>query len=192
MTPIKSFFQFLGKRIFRISEAFISYFSDYFQYYFTAQFKIFLEIELFSVICSYLTDVSLTQKKKKTLKCSLFIALYHCYITFHKCECLSWNLLNLKQCNGICFKDSLPLKKRLPGIYLFRFLTYFRQQAMVFSSQDKAIIKNDYEGNGWTASPLCVELESENGYWVLFNVFWSDLRKMGSWKEELVLVDRLL
>ena len=94
----------------------------------------------------------------------LFIALYYCYIAFHKFEFLSWNLLNLKQCNGICFKDSLPLKKRLPGIYLFRFLTYFRQQAMVFSSQDKAIIKYDHEGNGWTAYRLCNWLESEIGY----------------------------
>ena len=33
---------------------------------------------------------------KKKLMCSLFIALYHRYITFHNSEFLSWNLLNLK------------------------------------------------------------------------------------------------
>ena len=47
-------------------------------------------------------------------------------------------------------KILLHLKKRLPGTYPYRFLTYFRQQAMVFSSKDKAMIKNDYEEKGWT------------------------------------------
>ena len=79
---------------------------------------------------------------------SLFIALYHCYIAFYNSEFPSWNLLNLKQCNGICFEDSLALKKRLPETYPYRFLTYFRQQAMVFSSEDKAIIKIDYDKKG--------------------------------------------
>ena len=83
---------------------------------------------------------------KKKLMCSLFIALCHCYIVFHNSEFLSWNLLNLKQRNGICFEDSLAFKKkRLPGTYPFRFLTYFRQQAMVFSNEEKATSKNDFE-----------------------------------------------
>ena len=96
---------------------------------------------------------------------SLFIALYHCYIAFYNSEFSSWNILNLKQCNGICFEDSLAHKKRLPGTYLYRFLTYFRQQAMVFSSEDKTIIKNDYEEKGWTAYRVCKEHESKK--WVL-------------------------
>ena len=105
---------------------------------------------------------------KKRLLCSLFIALYHCYIAFYNSKFPSWNLLNLKQCNGICFEDSLALKKRLPGTYPYRFLTYFRQQAMVFSSEDKAIIKNDYEEKGWTAYRICKEDESKK--WVLSSV----------------------
>ena len=99
---------------------------------------------------------------------SLFIALYHCYIAFYNSEFSSWNLLNLKQCNGICFEDSLALKKRLPGTYPYRFLTYFRQQAMVFSSEDKAIIKNDYEEKGWTVFRIFKEHESKK--WVLSSV----------------------
>ena len=86
---------------------------------------------------------------------SLFIALYHCYIDFYNSEFSSWNLSNLKQCNGNCFEDSIALKKRLPGTYHYRFLTYFGQRAMVFSSENKTIIKNDYEENGWTAYRIC-------------------------------------
>ena len=52
------------------------------------------------------------------------------------------------------FEDSIALKKRLPGAYPFRFLTYFRQHAMVFSSEVKAIIKNDYEGKDRTPDGL--------------------------------------
>ena len=96
---------------------------------------------------------------------SIFIALYHCYIAFYHSKFPFWNLLNLKQCNGICFEDSLALKKWLPGTYPYRFLTYFRQQAMVFSSEDKTIIKNDYEEKGWTAYRVCKEHESKK--WVL-------------------------
>ena len=88
---------------------------------------------------------------------SLFIALYHCYIAFYNSEFPSWNLLNLKQCNGICFEDSLALKKRLPGTYPYRFLTYFRQQAMVFPSEDKAVrtaypIRKAHESKKWVLS----------------------------------------
>ena len=93
--------------------------------------------------------------------CSLFIALCHCHIVFHNSEFLSWNLLNLKQCNGICFEDSLAFKKRLPGTYPFRFLTYFRQQAMVFSNEEKATSKNDFEKKDWTAYRICKEHESK-------------------------------
>ena len=96
---------------------------------------------------------------------SLFIALYHCYNAFYNSEFPSWNLLNLKQCNGICFEDSLALKKRLPETYSYRFLKYFRQQAMVFSSEDKAIIKIDYDKKGWTAYPICKAHKSKK--WVL-------------------------
>ena len=99
---------------------------------------------------------------------SLFIALYHCYIAFYNSEFSSWNILNLKQCNGICFEDSLAHKKRLPGTYLYRFLTYFRQQAMVFSSEGKAIIKNNYEEKGWTAYRIYKEQKSKK--WVLSSV----------------------
>ena len=66
---------------------------------------------------------------------SLLKALYHCYIAFYNSEFPSWNLLNLKKCNGICFEDSVALKKQLPGTYSYRFLKYCRQQAMVFSSE---------------------------------------------------------
>ena len=101
--------------------------------------------------------------------CSLFIALCHCYIVFHNSEFLSWNLLNLKQCNGVCFEDSLAFKKkRLPGTYPFRFLTYFRQQAMVFSNEEKATSKNDFEKKGWTAYRICKEHESKK--WLLSSV----------------------
>ena len=94
---------------------------------------------------------------KKKLMRSLFIALYHCYIAFYNSEFPSWNLLNLKQCNGICFEDSLALKKRLPGTYPYRFLTYFRQQAMVFPSEDKAVrtaypIRKAHESKKWVLS----------------------------------------
>ena len=42
------------------------------------------------------------------------------------------------------------LSWRLPGTYPFSFLTYLRQQAMVFSSKDKAIIENDMKKKaGW-------------------------------------------
>ena len=100
-------------------------------------------------------------KMKKRLMRSLFIALFPLYIVFHNTEFPSWNLLNLKRCNGICFEDSLALKKRLLRTYSFRFLTYFRQQAMVLSSEDKAIVKNDYEEKGWTAYQICQEHESK-------------------------------
>ena len=36
---------------------------------------------------------------------------------------------------------------------------------MVFSSEDKTIIKNDYEEKGWTAYRVCKEHESKK--WVL-------------------------
>ena len=65
-------------------------------------------------------------------------------------------------------KILLHLKKRLPGTYPYRFLTYFRQQAMVFSSKDKAIIKNDYEEKSWTVYRRCKEHESKK--WVLSSV----------------------
>ena len=39
------------------------------------------------------------------------------------------------------FEDLFALKKRLTGTYLFWFLTYFRQHAMVLSSEDKAPLK---------------------------------------------------
>ena len=65
-------------------------------------------------------------------------------------------------------KILLHLKKRLPGTYPYRFLTYFRQQAMVFSSKDKAIIKNDYEEKSWTVYRICKEHESKK--WVLSSV----------------------
>ena len=85
----------------------------------------------------------------KKSKCTLFFtALYYCYIAFYNSEFPSWNLLNLKQCNGMCLEDYLTDKKLLPGTYPFRLLTYFRQQAMVFSSERKAIIKKDYEEKG--------------------------------------------
>ena len=66
------------------------------------------------------------------------------------------------------FEDSLALKKRLPGTYPFCFLTYFRQQAMVFSSEDKAIIKNNYEEKGWKAYRICKEHKSKE--WVLSSI----------------------
>ena len=65
-------------------------------------------------------------------------------------------------------KILLHLRKRLPGTYPYRFLTYFRQQAMVFSSKDKAIIKNDYEEKSWTVYRICKEHESKK--WVLSSV----------------------
>ena len=65
------------------------------------------------------------------------------------------------------FEDSLAFKKRLRGIYLFRFLTYFRQHTMAFSSEGKAIIKTDYEEKGWTAYRICKELKSKE--WVEFS-----------------------
>ena len=90
------------------------------------------------------------------------------------------------------FEDSLWLKKQLPGTYPFRFLTHCRQHAMVFWNEDKANIKNGYEEKAWTACRICKEHKSKEWFmfWfmVLFNVLWRDLRKMGSWKEELVLV----
>ena len=98
----------------------------------------------------------------------LFIALYHCYIDFYNSEHSSWNLLNFKQCNGNCFEGSIALKKRIPRTYPYRFLTSFRQQAMVFSSEDKAIIKNDYEEKGWTAYRIRKQHESKK--WVLCSV----------------------
>ena len=49
----------------------------------------------------------------------------------------------------------------------------------IFSSEDKAI-------------EYVKSMNQKIRYWVLFNVFWSDLRKMGPWKEELVLVDQFL
>ena len=64
------------------------------------------------------------------------------------------------------FEYSLAFKKRLRGIYLFRFSTYFRQHAMVFTSDSKAIIKNDYKGKGWTAYRIYKELKSKE--WVEF------------------------
>ena len=60
---------------------------------------------------------------------------------------------------------------------------YFRQQAMVFSSEDKGTIKNDYEKKGWTAYRISKEHELKK--WVLSSV-------QRPWKEELVRVDRLL
>ena len=66
------------------------------------------------------------------------------------------------------FEDSLALKKRLPGTYPFRFLTYFRQHAMVFSSEDKTIIKNDYEEKSRTTYRICKEHKSKE--WVLSSV----------------------
>ena len=55
------------------------------------------------------------------------------------------------------FEDSLALKKWLPGTYSFCCLTYFRQHAMMFSSEDKNIIKNDYEEKGLTTYRICKE-----------------------------------
>ena len=112
---------------------------------------------------------------------SLFIALYHCYIAFYNSEFPSWKLLNLKQCNGICFEDSLALKKWLPGTYPYRFLMYFRQQAMVFSSEDKGTIKNDYEKKGWTAYRISKEHELKK--WVLSSVQrpWKWVHEKKNW-----------
>ena len=127
---------------------------------------------------------------------SLFIALYHCYIAFYNSEFPSWKLLNLKQCNGICFEDSLALKKWLPGTYPYRFLMYFRQQAMVFSSEDKGTIKNDYEKKGWTAYRISKEHELKK--WVLssvqrllkrFNEDGSMKRRTGSGRPVTVTTD---
>ena len=55
------------------------------------------------------------------------------------------------------FEDSLALKKRLPGTFLICFLRYFRQYAVVFSSKDKATIRNDYEEKSLTAHQICKE-----------------------------------
>ena len=66
------------------------------------------------------------------------------------------------------FEDSLAFKKRLPGPYLFCFLTYTRQHAMVFSNEDKTIIKNCYKEKGWTAYRICKEHKSKE--WVLSSV----------------------
>ena len=101
---------------------------------------------------------------KKKLMRSLFIALYHCYIAFYISIILefpSCDLLNLKKCNVICFEGSLALKKRLPGTYPFFFLMYFRQEAMVFSSEEKAVIKSNYEEKGWTTYGICKEHKSK-------------------------------
>ena len=101
---------------------------------------------------------------KKKLMRSLFIALYHCYIAFYISIILefpSWDFLNLKKCNVICFEGSLTLKKRLPGTYPFFFLMYFRQEAMVFSSEEKAVIKSNYEEKGWTTYGICKEHKSK-------------------------------
>lgn len=77
------------------------------------------------------------------------------------------------------FEDSLAIKKRLPGTYSFCFLTYFRLHAMVFSSEDKAIIKNDYEEESWTAYRICKEHKSKE--WVMRSVqcLLKRLRKVG-------------
>ena len=98
--------------------------------------------------------------------CSLFIALYHCYIDFYNSEFSSRNLLNLKQCNGNCFEDSIALKKRLPGTYPYRFLTYFRLSL-------KAIMKKS------AGRPIeyVNSTSQKSGYCVLFKDFSSDLRK---------------
>ena len=108
---------------------------------------------------------------KKNLTRSLFIALYHCYIAFYNSIILefpSWNLLNLKKCDVICFEGSLALKKRLPGTYPYCFLMYFRQEAMVFSSEEKAIIKSNYEEKGWTTYGISKEHKSKK--WVLSSI----------------------
>ena len=62
------------------------------------------------------------------------------------------------------FEDSLALKKRLAGAYPFRFLTYFRQHAMVFSSEGKAIIKNDYEKKAGRPIEYVKSTSQKNGY----------------------------
>ena len=54
---------------------------------------------------------------------------------------------------------------------MFAFLTYFRQQAMVFSSEEKTIIKNNHEKKGWTTWTtyrICKEHKSKK--WVLTSV----------------------
>ena len=66
------------------------------------------------------------------------------------------------------FEVSLALKKRLPGTYPFRFLMYFRQHAMVFSSEDKTIIKNDDEEKGWRAYRIRKKYKSKE--WVLSSI----------------------
>ena len=63
------------------------------------------------------------------------------------------------------FENSLALKSGFPGTYPFHFLTYFRQHAMVFSSKDKAIIKNNREEKGWLTCRLFKKQKSKE--WVL-------------------------
>ena len=50
---------------------------------------------------------------------------------------------------------------------------------MVFSSEDKAIIKNDYEEESWTAYRICKEHKSKE--WVMRSVqcLLKRLRKVG-------------
>ena len=62
------------------------------------------------------------------------------------------------------FEDSLALKKRLPGTYPFCFLTYFRQQAMVFSSEDKAIIKTIMKKKAGKPIEYVKGTSQKNGY----------------------------
>ena len=69
---------------------------------------------------------------------------------------------------------------------------------MVFSSEDKAIIKNDYEKKGWTTYRIeyVKSTSQENGCWVLFNVLrrfkedGSMKRKTGSGRPITVTTDK--
>ena len=87
-------------------------------------------------------------------------------------------------------------EKKEPGTYPFRFLTYFRQHTMVFSSENKAIIKNDHEEKGWTAYQICKEHKPKK--WVLsfvhcflvrFNEDGSMKRRTGSGRPNTIKTD---
>ena len=87
--------------------------------------------------------------------------MLYCFLYLYNFRISFLGSFKLKECNVICFEGSLALKKRLPGTYPFFFLMYFRQEAMVFSSEEKAVIKSNYEEKGWTTYGICKEHKSK-------------------------------
>ena len=126
---------------------------------------------------------------------SLFIALYHRHKTFCNSEFIFLESFKLKAMQWYLFlKVLLHWKKKMVTrkLYVSPFNILQTTRYVVLNWRQRLSFKTIMKKNVGRPIKYVKSTSQKNGYWVLFNVFWRDLRKIDPWKEELVLVYRFL